>query len=43
MGFALSVMTADEAREALTALGAEQEAEQEMEQEAARQAAGEIG
>ena len=47
MGFALSVMTADEAREALAALGAEyeaeQEAEQEMEQEAARQAAGEIG
>jgi len=43
MGFALSVMTADEAREALAALGAEQEAEQEMEQESARQAAGEIG
>ena len=35
MGFALSVMTADEAREALAALGAEQEAE--------RQAAGELG
>ena len=43
MGFALSVMTADEAREALAALGAEQQAEQEMEQESARQAAGEIG
>ncbi len=43
MGFALSVMTADEAREALAALGAELEAEQEMEQESARQAAGEIG
>jgi hydrogenase expression/formation protein HypC len=35
MGFALSVMTPDEAREALAALGAEQEAE--------RQAAGEFG
>jgi hydrogenase expression/formation protein HypC len=43
MGFALSVMTADEAREALAALGAEQQAEQEMEQESARQAAGDIG
>ena len=37
------VMTADEARDALAALGAEREAEQETEQESARQAAGEIG
>jgi hydrogenase assembly chaperone HypC/HupF len=35
MGFALEVMTEEEAREALAALGAEQEAE--------RQAAGEFG
>ena len=39
MGFALSVMSPDEARDALTALGAEREAEQE----AYRQAAGGIG
>ncbi len=37
MGFALSAMTPDEARDALTALGAENEA---AEQEAERQAAG---
>ena len=39
MGFALSVMSPDEARDALAALGAEREAEQE----AYRQAAGGIG
>ena len=37
MGFALSAMTPDEARDALAALGAENEA---AEQEAERQAAG---
>ena len=34
MGFALSAMTADEAREALTLLGAEREAEREAERQA---------
>jgi hydrogenase expression/formation protein HypC len=44
MGFALSAMTADEARDALTALGAEREAERDaIEREAIeREAAGGI-
>jgi hydrogenase assembly chaperone HypC/HupF len=38
MGFALQVMSQDEAREALAALGAEQEAQQEAEHEAQQEA-----
>ena len=38
MGFALNVMTAEEAADALAALGAEREAEREMARDAAREA-----
>ena len=38
MGFALNVMTAEEAADALAALGAEREAERDMARDAAREA-----